>query len=189
VGAAKPLQSVNFDGSPSSGSGGITAWQWSFGTPLYGGGAPASPSASGVHTFTDFTGPGVYPVTLTVTDGAGGTSSVTENVYVSGAGTKNAVLNDVPCSKAVASGGYVDINIPSFAQNPKVTLTAALSGCPGKTIRIVKEEFVPGAVPPEGGGSTTDEWNLEKDHMHVEFVLEGSDSSGEGSATFTASWE
>jgi hypothetical protein len=187
--APKTSQSVSFDGSSSSGPGAINTWLWSFGSPLYGGGSPASPTASGGHVTMSFGGPGVYPVTLTVTDITGDSNSVTQNVYVSGAGTKNATLTDIPCSKAVATGGYVDINIPSFAENPKAKLTVTFSGCSGKTIKIVKEEFVSGAVNPEDGGSKIDEWNREKNHIHIEFVLEGTDSSGEGSATFTASWE
>lgn len=65
---------ASFDGSASSDAEGlVTAYSWNFGDGQSGTGAAAS------HTYT---AAGTYHVTLTVTDGAGSTGSVTHDVVV-----------------------------------------------------------------------------------------------------------
>jgi PKD repeat protein len=175
----KTGQTVTFDGSASSDPDGtIVSYDWDFGNGAHG---------TGQFPGTQYLSAGIYTVTLTVTDNDGNTRSSTQSVYVSGHGSKPAVLDDVPCD---ASGGYVDINIPSYAQNPAATLTSALTGCSGVSITNVQVTFVQGPVAPENGGSTTDEWGLPKNHLHITFDLTGSTgAAGPGSATFTATWQ
>ena len=163
--------------STSTAAGVIDSYKWNFGD----GSTGQSPAPK--HTYAK---PGAYDVTLTITQEDGQTSSSSTTIYVSGAGTKQAVLSDVPCSGAV--GGYVDINIPSFAENPTAALTSALSGCPGKSITNVSVSFVNGPAPGSTPDQIHDEWGNEKNHLHITFGLSGSDSPGTGAATFTASW-
>ena len=175
----KTGQTVTFDGSPSGDPDGtIAGYEWDFGNGAHG---------TGKFPGTQYLAPGIYTVTLTVTDNDGNKSSSSQSVYVSGSGSKPASLTDVPCD---ATGGYVDINIPSFAQTPTVQLTAALAGCSGLSITNIQATLVIGPATPESGGSTTDEWGRPKNHVHITFDLTGSSgSAGPGSATFTASWQ
>jgi hypothetical protein len=179
--APKVGQTVTFDASASSDPDGtIASYDWDFGNGAHG---------TGKFPGTQYLAPGKYAVTLTVTDNDGNKNATMQYVYVSGSGSKQATLNDVPCDSAIATGGYVDINIPSYAQNPTASLTSALSGCTGRSITHVVVTFVEGPVPPESGGSTTDEWGKPKNHLHVTFDLSGTSSAGSGSATFTANWQ
>ena len=56
---------------------------------MYGGGGTVSVSGTDTPTPSiSFAAPAVYPVTLTVTDNTGKTVSITQNVFVSDAGSK-----------------------------------------------------------------------------------------------------
>jgi PKD repeat protein len=180
----KAGQTVSFDGSASSDpDGSIAAWAWQFGAPLFAGGGSASvASATGVMPSASFSGPGVYPVTLTVTDDGGHAASpVTHNVFVSGPGSKVDALTDVDC---MAASGVEDINVPTYAQSPTASLTAALSGCGAKSITNVMVTFVPGSVPP----NPIDAWGQPENHVHITYDFVGPNTAATGSATFTATW-
>jgi hypothetical protein len=170
---------VYFTNTSSDQDGRIVSDEWKFGD----GGTSTTPYPS--HTYAR---PGIYTVSLKVTAEDGTTSTATTELFVSGAGTKPAALTDVPCSGA--AGGYVDINIPSFAQNPTAALSKALTGCPGLSIANVKVVLVQGPAPGSRPDEIHDEWGNEKNHLHVTFDLTGSSgASGSGSATFTATWK
>jgi PKD domain/Phosphoesterase family len=98
----------SFDGSASTAPGSvITGYNWNFGDGSTGTGETAA------HTYA---AAGTFPVTLTVTSGAGGTGSVTHNVPVSGGGatpigfvagasaTGNATSETVTVPSAVTAG-------------------------------------------------------------------------------------
>ncbi len=189
----KAGQTITFDGSGSTDDGTIASYSWNFAAPpLHGGGGqPSSPSATGPTptTTVSFDKPGVYPVTLTVTDNNGASQIETHNVFVSGPGPKDATLTDIPCDLSPPSSGFVDINIPTYAQNPTAIVQAQLSGCPGRTVVIDSVTVVPGPVTPEAGGTVVDEWGQQKNHLHIVFhVTAGGTPMTTGSATFRANW-
>lgn len=178
-------ESITFHMSGSEPGGSIRSWRIDFGD----GASDSDNGPPAPATFHAYDHPGVYEVRLTVTDDLGDSFTTDPQfIYVSGPGTKAASLTDIPCSSSVATGGYVDINIPSYAQNPTASLTSALSGCLGKSITNVQVTFASGPAPGSTEAEGTDEWQRPKNHLHVTFDLTGTDSGGTGSATFTASW-
>jgi len=64
---------LTVDGSASTGTGGIVAWDWNFGDYII---------ASGVTRTHTYVATGTYTVTLTVTDSLGGTASTSQSLYV-----------------------------------------------------------------------------------------------------------
>ena len=98
---------VNFDGSGSSdGAGSVVAWAWSFGD--------GSSDNSGPNVSHVFVSSGMYTVTLTVTDNAGGMHSTTQTIVVNSA-------NITPVAEATSAPGTLDANFDA-------TGSSALSG-------------------------------------------------------------
>lgn len=135
--APKVGQAVSFDGASSTDMGStITDWEWTFGPPAYGGGSAASitgassPTASG-----GFSEPGIYPVTLTVTDANGNKSDLTHAVKVSGPGKKSSASFEIECPLSPGGTGTITIEIfiPSFAQEPKLETSFPSPICQGAT--------------------------------------------------------
>jgi hypothetical protein len=158
----KAGQTVTFDGSSSSDPDGhVTGWAWSFG-------------GAGVQATNAFPNPGIYPVTVTVTDDRGGTAQVTHEVKVSGPGTKSDTLS---AGDLCGADGYTDLYVPSYAQN--VRIEVATSDCTSFTVGT--QGLIAGN--PDG---RLDEWGQPKDTYHVNWHTGG---SGSGSVTITVQWD
>ena len=117
----KAGQTVAFDGSGSSDPDGtVSSWAWAFGGPLFGGGgAPSGASASGANAANSFSAPGVYPATLTVTDNGGHTNSTSQNLFVSGPGSRQEVVQ-FACPNDPGESSVLDLPllIPTYAEEP-----------------------------------------------------------------------
>jgi hypothetical protein len=185
---------VHFDGSSSHDlDGTIATWSWSVGAPLHGGSGTVSTSGTDTSTPSiSFGAPGVYPVTLTVTDDTGKTASTTQDVFVSGADSKQGPWSTDPMDALGCSGAITaaqDIYIPTYAQAPQVLRGAATGGCAGATITITKVTRQTSNAPPdEHGNPRLDEWGNVKDTVHIEFTVSGG-TSAQGSIPFTVSWQ
>ncbi|HET7048148.1 MAG TPA: PKD domain-containing protein [Solirubrobacteraceae bacterium] len=132
----KAGQAVSFDGSGSADPDGtVVAWSWSVGATLHGGGGTSNVSGDGTpHATIRFPTAGIYPVTLTVTDNGGKTSSVTQNVAVSSAGLKSGAFATDPTDMLGCSGTIMaaeDIFIPTYAQTPMTVRGTPTGGCAG----------------------------------------------------------
>jgi PKD repeat protein len=104
--------SCTFDASGSSDDHGIASYGWTFGDTLTGAGETPS------HTYA---GDGTYPVTLTVTDTAGQTSSVSHDVTVT-APTQSRTMHiaSLVAGSADRKGGWtatVTVSIADAASN------------------------------------------------------------------------
>jgi PKD repeat protein len=177
----KAGKSVFFDGTASTPPG--LNYQWNFGD-----GSTASGRLVVPHVFAK---PGIYEVTLTVTDAAGRTDSETHKVFVSGAGTKVAAGNDFPCPDAThpTTSPYVNIRIPSYAQNPTAAITASVN-CPNTTLTGFTYTVTPGNDLPPDDPDGYDEWGQRKNTLHVTFNVSGNSGTNvSGSVTVTASWQ
>ena len=190
--APKAGQTVNFDGSASSDPDGtITSYHWQVSGPKFGGGgSPSITSSDGPNTSVSFSQPGVYTVTLTVTDAGGHTGTTSQDVFVSGPGTKTETVADIPCGGGVILS--VDINIPTFAEGANLTSPAippppvAVPGCPGLFIDSITVSTVMGSAPLK---PATDEWGQETNHLHAVVTFSGaSGAPGPGVVPFTAGW-
>ncbi|MDX6583753.1 MAG: endo-chitodextinase [Solirubrobacterales bacterium] len=174
--APKKGQTITFDGSSSSDpDGDIRIYEWDFGDGTKGFGDVVS------HSFPT---PGIYPVKLTVTDSHANTSTLIQQVMVSGAGSKVGAVSGDPCDIV---SGYVDINIPSYAEGANATLTSPFD-CPGRSITNIVVSTVMGpyiGTPPE---DAMDEWGQPRNHLHITFDVAGSIGPGTGSYAFTATW-
>jgi PKD repeat protein len=174
----KAGETILFSGTASDPDGTIAAWEYDFGdtTTAHGVGAPST-----VHGYAN---PGVYQVTLKVTDDDGATFVTDpQTVYVSGPGTKVAVLDDVPCPTATSSvDADVLLRIPSYAQNP--TATFSNFTCPGGASATI----VSAVVESGNDEGLTDEWGRQKNTLHVKLHLTGA-SSGVAAMTVTAHWQ
>jgi PKD repeat protein len=109
------LQWIRFDGSASSDPDGtVAAYSWNFGD--------GSPAESGSVRFHQYTAPGSYLATLTVTDNAGATDTQTLSVFVS---TSNqapvAMFTFAPITPAI--GQLITLN-GSSSYDPDGTITA-----------------------------------------------------------------
>ena len=130
---AKPLvgQTVFFDGSSSFDPDGfITQWQWSFGDGLT--------IFNGPQTFHSYNNPGNYTVTLTVTDNAFLTSSISMTIMV-----HQKLMHDVAVvfvevyPTVVVSSGFVSIVVGianNGLSNETVSVTAFYDSHPIQTI-------------------------------------------------------
>jgi hypothetical protein len=192
--APKPGTVVSFDGSGSADPDGtVVSWSWSVGAPLHGGGGTVSVSGAATpHASISFPSPGIYPVTLTVTDNAGKTGSVTHNVAISGPGSKLGTFSTDPMDALGCSGSIMaidDIYIPTFAQSPVTIRGTATGGCAGATIAITKITRQSSNAPPDNmGNPRVDEWGNVKDTIHIEFTISGG-TSAQGTVPFTVSWQ
>lgn len=158
----KAGQTVTFDGSGSTDPDGhVVSWGWSFG-------------GSGAQATTSFKDPGIYQVTVTVTDDRGATGQVTHEVKVSGPGTKSDSLS---AGDLCGADGYSDIYVPSFAQN--VRIKVAESTCTGFTVGT--QGLIAG-----NPSNILDEWGVPKDTYHVNWHTGG---TGGGSVTITVEWD
>ncbi len=108
-----------FDGSGSTATGAtITKWDWNFGH------AGAEATATGKNVNHTFPAPGVYDVTLTVTDSNGQTNSLERTLSVALPITVNSTADT---ANAPASGKTCDTgNTVGPSDDPECTLRAAL---------------------------------------------------------------
>jgi PKD repeat protein len=177
----KAGKSVFFDGTASTPPG--LNMLWNFGDGSTVGGRLVTP-----HVFAK---PGTYQVTLTVTDAAGRSDSETHKVYVSGAGSKVAAGNDFPCPDAThpTTSPYVDIRIPSYAQNPTAAITSSVN-CPHTTSSGFSYTLRAGNDLPADDPDGYDEWGQRKNTLHVTFNVSGNSGTNvSGSVTVTANWQ
>lgn len=191
---AEVNQTVSFDGSLSfDPDGTIVEWSWGFGAPLFGGGGMANTvsGGGGPTPSTSFSKPGVYPVTLTVKDNAGLSNSTTHNVKVRGPGEKLGAFETEPTDALGCSGtllAFVEIYIPTYAENPTYLAGTATGGCAGAKVKVTHVERIPHGAPLDKEGKPRlDEWGEVKDAYRIEFTIEGGTAS-QGTIPFTASW-
>lgn len=138
-----PNQLVGFDPSPSITTMGIQQYTWNFNdgspaavvtcttgvvTP-----SPTGPTSCNPSVFHAFSTPGVYPVTLTVTDYGGYTASTTQPVHVLGA---------VP-SGGSSSGGS------STTTSTSASASSTTSSTTTTTTTTATTAAVPAIVPPK----------------------------------------
>ena len=190
----KAGQAISFDGSGSfDPDGTVVAWSWNVGAPLHGGGGTSNVSGDGTpHATIRFPTAGIYPVTLTVTDNGGKTSSVTQNVAVSSADLKSGAFATDQTDMSGCSGAVMateDIFIPTYAQTPMTVRGTPTGGCAGATITITKITRQSSNAPPdEMGNPRIDEWGNVKDTVHIEFTISGG-TSAQGTVPLTVSWQ
>ncbi len=189
--APKAGQAVSFDGSSSTDMGStITDWEWTFGLPAYGGGSAGSiTGASSLTAGAGFSEPGIYPVTLTVTDANGNKSDVTHAVKVSGPGKKSSAPFDIECPLSPGGTGTITIEIfiPSFAQEPKLETSFPNPICPGATQSAPILHVLAGNK--EG---RTDVWDESKSTFSIEVNLSNVSPPGNQKVTvpaMTVSWK
>jgi hypothetical protein len=178
----KAGQTVTFDGSGSTDEGStITAYEWTFGPPAYGGGSATGLTGGGPSVgATTFTAPGIYPVTLTVTDANGVRSDATVAVKVSGAGKKSSEAFSILCPEHPGVGlATIQIFIPSYAEAPELEKLPAPI-CPGASQHVVTRRIK---------GNTEgrmDEWGEERDTYEIEVLFENEKAPGNEKVTFPA---
>lgn len=101
--AANVCQGTPVNFTDQSGGGPITNWSWNFNDPASGG-ANSSSAQNPTHAFT---GPGTYNVTLQVTNAAGCTNQIQQNVTVHA----NPVFNVV--DEQICVGGQITLSGPA----------------------------------------------------------------------------
>ena len=108
---------IQFDGTPSSDpDASITGYSWSFGD---------GSTASGPHPTHTYTKPGTYSVSLTVTDAAGKTSTVTDQLSVIAPPPVQTLIETITAAPAALRSGR-----PSVSRFGLVDLGERLF-CPG----------------------------------------------------------
>jgi hypothetical protein len=160
---AQNTTSASFDGTSYSIPSGITSYQWSWGD---GSPTAAGPSPTAAHTFAS---PGNYQISLTVTDGLGFTSTVTQEVSVAapapappapapllalpGAATGHA--SHLTSSAATVTGTIAPHGLPTTYQVQFGTTTSyghsspslqAGSGSASKTVSVTLTGLRPGTT-------------------------------------------
>lgn len=189
--APKAGQAMSFDGGSSTDTGStITDWEWMFGPPAYGGGSAGSiTGASSSTASAGFSEPGIYPVTLTVTDANGNKSDVTHAIKVSGPGKKSSGPFEIECPLSPGGTGTITIEIfiPSFAQEPKLETSFPSPICPGATQSAPILHVVAGNK--EG---RTDVWDEPKSTFSIEVNLSNVSPPGNQKVAvpaMTVSWK
>jgi len=189
---------VAFDGTKSSDPDGtISSHHWEFQTavpPAEGDPSPGSPSqatADGPSASVTFSGPGRYPVKLTVTDDRGGTATRNEIVFVSGPGQKADTLSFLTAQDPLGCSGTImvsmDIYVPSYAQfptNPIPVTFLKTGGCAGANVQVTNVVRTGASAPPD----RIDEWGQVKDTVHIEFTITGGTAS-DGAVQGTVAWQ
>ncbi|HEU4389039.1 MAG TPA: endo-1,4-beta-xylanase, partial [Blastocatellia bacterium] len=125
---------ISFTGAFTDNPGGTHAAQWQFGSVTQAG--SLSESTGAITGAFSFATPGIYTVSLTVTDGCGG-SNLTSSV----AGKPAIVFIFDPISGKVTCDGQIDSPPGAVSANP---------GMSGKATFALSCQYKSGALPPKG---------------------------------------
>ena len=172
---AKAGRPVHFQASASDTDGRITGFRLDFGD---GTADDEHEAADGEETDHTYPVPGVYAARFSATDDDGATT-VTDpvTIYVGGAGTKDALLDDAPCPGDFDAEARIDI--PSYADQPTATFTGL--PCVGSTVTIT-DQRVEGTDPAE-----LDAWARPKLVYYVKLHVVGGTAT-RSTLTVTAHW-
>jgi hypothetical protein len=174
-GHPKAGEPVSFSGLSSTDAGApITSYKWSFGPGRSGTGATDS---------VTFPTPGAYPVTLTVTDVFGKSSTTGQVVFVSGPGTKASEAG-VPCNDNGADVGGIVLNVylPSYAQNVRVANPGLPTTACNRTGHWT--ETIGPADP-----TRIDEWGHVKVNHQFTFICDSNCDPNATAPVFTLQWD
>jgi hypothetical protein len=168
---AKAGAGLGYEASYSDADGHVVKVQIDFGD------GTTSDDPIGQHTYA---APGIYQVRMTVTDDDGATDTTDpQQVLVSGAGTKDAVITDAPCPGPLRLDVY--IRIPSYADPPIAPSIAGTACGAAATIRSYE-------VTAGNDEGAVDEWGRQKNTLHVVVDIPGTGMSS-GQLTVTAHWQ
>jgi hypothetical protein len=173
---AKAGQNVQFTADASDADGTIAAVRLDYGD---GTADVIDESTGGIEGPHSYAAPGIYEARFSATDDDGATStSDAVRIFVSGPGTKDALIDDARCP-----GDFdvvVDINIPSYAQNPSATFTG--TPCAGSAVTLTSAQIT-GTNP-----AVLDEWGRPKSVYEVVLHVTGGTAT-RSTLTVTAHWQ